>query len=285
MSTPNSLTLLIRESKTDVLAKIKLYLRIAVGVCFIGHGMWGIVYNEAADFLLGKDGWMPLVQLFGFNEHISWALIPLIGLKDILCGIMILYSDNRWLIYWLIFWALFTALLRPVAGFGMVGYIERAGNYGPAIALLYFLNNIWKKELSAEKLKHHISKLELILRICLSLLIMGHAGLVITDPILTAYGDYKALIANLGVLNYPTDAAWLMALAVFEMTLSLLVLFWPRITGLMLFVLIFKVFSEGMYAFAYGPYSIFETIERIGDYLIPLILMVIYKTWSQEDLA
>lgn len=117
------------------------------------------------------------------------------------------------------------------------------------------------------------------------MLIMGHAGLVITDPILTAYGDYKALIANLGVLNYPTDAAWLMALAVFEMTLSLLVLFWPRITGLMLFVLIFKVVSEGMYAFAYGPYSIFETIERFGDYLIPLILMVIYKTWSQEDLA
>ncbi len=285
MNAVNSLTLLVRESKTDVLAKIKLYLRIAVGVCFIGHGMWGIVYNEGADFLLGKDGWMPLVQLFGFNDHVSWALIPLIGLKDIIGGIWILYSDNRWLIYWLIFWTLFTALLRPVAGFGMVGYIERAGNFGPPIALLYFLNNIWKKELSAEKLKHHISKLELILRICLSLLIMGHAGLVITNPLITNYGDFNTLIVNLGVVNYPTDAAWLMTLAIFEMVLSLLVLFWPRTTGLMWFVLIFKVISEGMYAFAYGPYSIFETIERIGDYMIPLILMVIYSNWSQKDLA
>ena len=40
-----------------------------------------------------------------------------------------------------------------------------------------------------------------------------------------------------------------------------------------------------MYPFTFGAYSIFETIERFGDYMIPLLLMVIYRNWTKEELT
>jgi len=264
---------LIDQSNKDVLAKIKLYLRIAIAACFIGHGMWGLVF---------KPGWLPFFHLFGIPDNIAWPLIFLVGLKDIICGIWIIYSDSKYLLYWIIFWAIFVALLRPFLGMGMEGFIERAGNYGPPIAMLYFLTYIWKKELSQQLLNQRIGKLEWILRISLFLLLLGHGGVA---NMLTQNADYKVLIQNLETFGLPTTYAFMTTLAVFEVCLSFIVLFWPRIQGLMWFVLIFKILSESMYPFTFGAYSIFETIERFGDYMIPLLLMVIYRNWTKEELA
>jgi len=265
--------LLSEVSSNEVLAKIKRYLRIAIALCFIGHGMWGIVF---------KPGWLPFFHLFGIPDHVAWPLMFLVGAKDILCGILILYSDNKYLIYWIIFWAIFVALLRPFLGMGMEGFIERAGNYGPPIAMLYFLTYIWRKNLSEHMLNQRIGKLEWILRISLFMLLLGHGGVA---NMLTQNADYKVLIQNLDLIGYPTTYAGMTTLAVFEVCLSFLVLFWPRIKGLMWFVLFYKILTESIYPFTFGPYSIFETVERFGDYMIPLLLMVIYRHWRAEDLA
>ena len=73
-------------------------------------------------------------------------------------------------------------------------------------------------------------------------------------------------------------------LAVFEVCVLVYSFILPRIQGLMWFVLIFKI-PQNLCIHLLLTYS-FETIERFGDYMIPLLLMVIsIATMDKEELA
>ncbi len=240
----------------STLNRIIWILRIAVACCFIGHGMWGIV---------SKPGWLPFFTVFSIPPDIAVRLMPLIGSIDIMVGIAILFLSHRLLLIWTIFWTVFTALLRPLASMGFFEFVERAGNYGPTIALMICL-------LSKGPSDDVFRKVEKILRASLFFLLIGHAGLaIIQQPV---------LLNNLNYLGYPTHQTGLYAFAGFEAFLAFLVLLKPRLTGLMLFVMVFKLFIESIYPLRGIPYDIFETIERMGDYLIPLTLYIIYKNYS-----
>ena len=242
--------------------RIVWILRIAVACCFIGHGMWGLV---------SKPGWLPFFEIIGMEKGIAIALMPYIGAFDILIGLSVLLISNRWLIFWTIFWTVFTALLRPLAAMGISEFIERAGNFGPPIALLICFNLCKNGILSdPSKLQDGYLRIEKVLRLSLFLLLIGHAGLAIIQ-------FQPTLIKNLDFLGYPTDSFGLYLFGAFEIVLAILVLFRPGLTGLMFFVLLFKLFTESIYPLRGIPYDIFETIERMGDYLIPLCLHIIYR--------
>lgn len=236
-------------------------LRITVACCFIGHGMWGLV---------SKPGWLPFFTIFSIPEDIALRLMPFIGTIDILVGIAILFLSNKYLLYWTIFWTVFTALLRPLASMGFFEFLERAGNYGPTIALMLCL-------LSKGPIDEVFRKVEKILRASLFFLLIGHAGLaIIQQPV---------LLQNLNHLGYPTHQTGLYIFAGFEALLAFTVLIKPRLTGLMFFILLFKLFIESIYPLRGIPYDIFETIERMGDYLIPLVLYIIYKNYNAYRVA
>ena len=239
-----------KVSPSDGLSRIIFILRIAVAFCFIGHGMWG---------LISKPGWLPFFTIFSIPKDVAFRLMPLIGSIDILVGIAILFVSNRLLLFWTIFWTVFTALLRPLASMGFFEFLERAGNYGPTIALMICL-------LSKGSVDDVFKRVEKILRASLFFLLIGHAGLaIIQQPI---------LLKNLTYLGYPTDKTGLYIFAGFEALLAFIVLTKPRLAGLMLFVLVFKLFIESIYPMCGVPYDIFETIERMGDFLIPLTLYI-----------
>ena len=242
--------------------RIVWILRISVACCFIGHGMWGLV---------SKPGWLPFFGIIGLDEDLSIQAMPFIGAIDIIVGILILFSSNKWLIYWAIFWTFFTALLRPLAAMGFSEFLERAGNFGPPIALLICVNMVNQgANKDSAKLKDGYILIEKVLRFSLFLLLAGHAGLAIIQ-------FQPTLIKNLNFIGYPTDSVGMYLFGAFELVLAALVLFRPGLMGLMFFVLVFKLITESIYPLRGIPYDIFETIERMGDYLIPLCLYLIYK--------
>ena len=260
------------EQSIIVFRLIVMILRISVSACFIGHGMWGLV---------SKPGWLPFFKIINVPEVIALQIMPYIGSIDIIVGVLILFVSNKWLVYWAIFWTAFTELLRPLAAMGFSEFIERAGNFGPPIALLICLNMIAKNEITnEEKLKYGYIKIEKILRLSLFLLLIGHAGIAMIH-------FQPNLIKNLSFLGYPTEATGMYFFGAFEIVLAILVLWKPRLTGLMIFVMIFKLMIESIYPLRGIAFDIFETIERVGDYLIPLCLLLIYKFthYFNPDLA
>ncbi len=252
----------MNELSIIVFRRIVVILRISISGCFIGHGMWGLV---------SKPGWLPFFKIVNIPEDIAVQTMPYIGSIDIIVGVLILFISKKWLIYWAIFWTAFTALLRPLAAMGFSEFIERAGNFGPPIALLICLGMVAKNEITdLEKLKYGYLKIEKILRFSLFLLLVGHAGIAIIHL-------QPTLIRNLSFLGYPTETTGMYFFGAFEILLAILVLWKPRMTGLMIFILIFKLMIESIYPLRGTAFDIFETIERVGDYLIPLCLIIIYK--------
>lgn len=245
--------------------RLKWALRIAISGCFIGHGMWGLVC---------KPGWLPFFHVFGIGDDVAVSLMPLIGALDIVVGIAVLFTANRYLILWTIFWTVFTALLRPLAGMGFAEFLERGGNYGPPVAMLLFIGMEQASRLSGYDAGKHIRRIEQVLRFSLFLLLAGHGGIAIAQQ--------AVLVKNLDFISFPVDQSSLLLFGAFEIALGLVVLFFPRLKGLMWFVLFFKLFIESIYPFRGTAYDIFETIERMGDYIIPLALIHIYNTYSRS---
>jgi len=68
----------------------------------------------------------------------SSRFMPLIGLLDIIIAFICVFMDSCPLIYcWAFVWGVSTALMRPLAGESIFGFIERTGNFCPALALLW----------------------------------------------------------------------------------------------------------------------------------------------------
>src|SRR5688500_7320424 len=103
-------------------------LRVGAALCFIGHGAFGFITKEA---------WLSYFAVAGIPEAWAWQLMPLIGGIDVMVGMSVLFAPRALPLIYMVVWAFWTALLRPLAGESFFEALERAGNYGVPLALLF----------------------------------------------------------------------------------------------------------------------------------------------------
>lgn len=232
--------------------KIHYTLRIASAMCFIGHGAFGIITKEI---------WTNYFGFFGIGHQLSYSLMPVVGMVDIACGIIILFYPLRAVIIWLVVWGFITALLRPLSGEPIAEFFERAGNFGAPLALLllsgsfdFHLKNIFKRISPTIKMdKKPLASGTWVLSVVVCLLFMGHGWLNIIEK--------KALIEQYARLGFVNPAFTARFIGIFEMLAGIAVLFRPARHFIFLLFL-WKVTSE----LFYPHHELFEWIERGGSY-------------------
>src|ERR1700754_2590078 len=107
--------------------KIYFTLRLAVAMCFIGHGVFGIIT---------KPIWCNYFGVVGIGHDDAYTLMPIVGTADVLMGISMLLYPTRAIAGWLVVWGIVTASMRPLSGEPFAEFIERAGNFGAPLVLL-----------------------------------------------------------------------------------------------------------------------------------------------------
>lgn len=250
--------------------KIHYTLRLAAGMCFIGHGAFGIIT---------KPIWADYFAVFGIGHDTAYNLMPWVGAMDIFMGISILIYPTRAIISWLILWGFTTALLRPLSGEPFAEFIERAGNYGAPLALLILSGMPGKKigwfaQIDVNKssgtipFKHII----LCLRIVAFLLLLGHGWLNLIDK--------KGLLDQYTSLGFSNPNEISHVIGLFEVVTAFAILIRPS-RPFVLIALIWKITSE----FFYPKYELFEWIERGGSYcsLLALWFALSGKTYLKES--
>lgn len=241
--------------------KIYYALRLAIAMCFIGHGAFGIITKQV---------WCNYFGVFGIGTEMSYTLMPVIGVIDILMGLgMLIYPMRAWGV-WLIFWGLFTALLRPLSGEPFAEFVERAGNYGVPFALLLLIG---AKPFTAKHIFARISpdiphdpqrlkRVEVCLKIVVFLLLAGHGWLNLIEK--------QGIINQYTSLGFANPANVARYVGIFEIAAAFFALtgFAPE---LLLVVFAWKMLSEAFYP----AYPLFEWIERGGSYAAILALWFI----------
>jgi hypothetical protein len=235
--------------------------RVALAMCFIGHGMFGV---------LTKQEWIPFFGVVGLSPDAALTLMPIIGTLDIILGVLVLFAPVRAALLYMAVWALWTASLRPLSGDSILELLERAGNYGVPLAFLLLLG-------PARTLKDWITRANTpaltperqalmwrVLSVTTVLLLVGHGGL--------ALGEKGILVRHAGVLGL--GAGWVVFVGAVELVLALAVLLAPR-PALLIGVVLWKIGTELLYPIAGAP--VWEFIERGGSYAAPLILAVLAK--------
>jgi hypothetical protein len=227
-------------------------LRIAMAMCFIGHGAFGIVTKQV---------WCNYFAVFGIGTDLAYRFMPLIGVVDILMGLALLVYPMRALAVWLVGWGLFTALLRPLSGEPLAEFIERAGNYGAPLAMLLLTGAapFATKNLFAPispDIPHDPEKLRRVticLRIVVFLLLAGHGWLNLMEK--------KALIDQYTLLGFSNPAQVAKTIGILEIGGAVFAAtgFLPN---LLLVLFVWKMLSETFYP----AYPLFEWIERGGSY-------------------
>ena len=232
--------------------KIHYALRIAVAMCFIGHGSFGIIT---------KPIWCNYFAVFGIGHDLSYHLMPLLGSFDILMGVFMLTYPMRAIPAWLVGWGIITALLRPVSGEPFAEFIERAGNFCAPLALLFlscgggtrlkgWLSRIDPEIHANEKIRGHVL---ICLRIVVFLLLLGHGWLNLVEK--------KGLLAQYTSLGFSNPGSVARSIGIFEIIAACSVLIRPFAPVLLAFIF-WKIGSE----LFYPHYEAFEWIERGGSY-------------------
>lgn len=228
-----------------------LVLRLAVAMCFIGHGAFGIVT---------KASWCSYLGVIGLSTAQSYQLMPLIGSIDILLGLCMISYPVRAVPAWLVCWGFVTALMRPLSGEPVAELVERAGNFGAPLALLILSgmpSNFagWFKLMGLPGQVDPATRQRLV--ICLKytvfLLLAGHGWL-------NLYGK-EALLTQYRSLGF--DDPWQTArvVGIGEMMAAFLVFAKP-LRPLLFALFLWKMGSEVFYP----HYSLLEWIERGGSY-------------------
>lgn len=258
------------SSDTSYEERLFFWLRFSLLGCFVGHGFWGLVT---------KKGWIPFFEVFFIDSSTAFALMPLVGIMDIMVGIIAFVYPTRALLLWASFWTLFTAALRPSAGMGMSEFFERAGNFGvPLLFLgLYGIPSTFHYRQWFTKLKPLSDLtffqgyfLECLMRLSLLSLLVGHGGLCV-------FMKHQVVARNLSILGI-TEVYGLQYFGLFEIALGLVACLKPRLSWILPFVCVYKLTFELLFPVAGVPMDIFETIERMGDYIIPIILLQYYRS-------
>jgi hypothetical protein len=223
-------------------------LRLSVAMCFIGHGIFGIITKQV---------WCNYFALFGIGPTLAYRLMPVVGLVDIVMGLGVIFYPLRLFFVWLVIWGMGTALFRPLAGEPLAEMVERAGNYGAPLALLLLdKGNRQKSDLQIVDVSQvRISPNSAIwcLKITACCLLAGHGWLNILGK--KAWEDqYQVLSAFDG-----HQVAVVFGCA--ELAGALLIQV-ERFSGLILLFLFWKMVSEALYP----QYPLIEWIERGGSY-------------------
>lgn len=238
--------------------KLHYILRIASAMCFIGHGAFGIITKQI---------WCNYFAVFGIQEKMAYQLMPVVGLVDIVFGLILLFYPVRFIAAWLVGWGLLTALLRPLSGEPFAETIERAGNYGAPLVLLMLAGMKglrWKDwftrmqppiELTEKQSVLVIKSLELFG----FMLLLGHGwlNLLLKKGLLNQY-------AGLGFTN-PIQVAQIVGILEIIAAVSIII---KPIRPLIFLLFTWKMASELLYP----NYGIFEWVERGGSYGVLLAL-------------
>ena len=278
-------------------------LRVTVALCFIGHGIWG---------LITKSGWLPFFASQGIEPELAWTLQPLIGAFDIIMALLLLRKSNRAILIWMFLWALWTAMLRPLAGnldkpvevtegqwvveireearpdkTQTWEFWERAGNWGPPFMLLVMGGAfaLSRKDLlggyeEPEITDSTIDTIFFLCKLCLALLLIGHAGFGFAV-------QKQMLIAHWQSIGVKADATFISQIGYAELGLGILIFLAP-VRPLVFLALGWKLFTEFLYVPAdtvtgMGIVNIFEWIERWGDYGIPLVMLYILSYRAKRE--
>jgi hypothetical protein len=241
--------------------KIHYTLRIAIAMCFIGHGAFGIITKEI---------WTHYFAVFGIGRAMAFRLMPLVGVMDILLGVIMLIRPMRAIAGWLVFWGLVTAALRPMSGEPFAELIERAGNFGAPLAFVLLSGGkTWWQRIRPDE-GCHLRQVTLCLKTAGFLLLLGHGWL-------NLFGK-KTLIdqyAGLGFDNPHTVALWV---GTFEVIAACSLLIRP-LRALLFFLILWKMGTE----LFYPHYQLFEWVERGGSYGVLLALWFITKKPSARQ--
>jgi len=236
-------------TQTGSIKKIYYTLRIAVAMCFIGHGAFGIITKEI---------WCNYFAVVGIDRHNAYQLMPWVGSFDIVMGILMLAYPMRIVPLWLVFWGFVTASMRPLSGEPVAELIERAGNFGAPLALLILSGGIHKNlftPISANTAADQktLIQVKTCLRIIVFLLLSGHGWLNLLEK--------KSLIGQYTSLGFSNPLNVAHVVGVFEIVAALSVLIKP-IRPILFTLFIWKSVTELLYP----HYGLFEWIERGGSY-------------------
>jgi hypothetical protein len=237
-------------------------LRVSVWACYVGHGMFGIRQ---------KVDWLAFYRPFGIPDAIAAQTMPLIGLVDVTMGYLVLLRPTRVVLMYTAVWGIFTALLRPLVGMSFFETLERAGNYGPSIALLLGGAGaalLARPEIHDLSVGANFRRLRQVLVITTSLLLLGHGGLALAaKPQLIEHWH------GLGVIGMDAAGqAFVRMTGAAEVAAAVLVLVWPN-RLLCLLIVAWKLFTETLFLTSGAP--LWELVERGGSYGAPLALFVL----------
>jgi hypothetical protein len=249
-------------------------LRVAVAATFIGHGAFGIIT---------KADWLPYFAVAGIPDWLAWRMEPLIGTMDISIGVLTLLNPRRGVLVWAVFWGFFTALLRPLAGQGIWEFFERAGNFGPPLAMLYLtgwgtnLTTWWRTTASPRAIEElNTTRLAWVPRLTTASLLVGHGGFGVVM-------QKQSWVHYMGALGIGPEAVQSASLIVLvgwlEVLLGVAVLLKPA-RGLLLAVVAWKLGTELLRVPAGEP--IWEVVERGGSFGAPLALFFLTQ-WTIKN--
>lgn len=241
--------------------KLHFVLRLAVVMCFTGHGVFGI---------LTKPVWANYFAVFGISHAMAFKLMPILGSVDVLLGLIVFIKPMRAIVLWLMIWGLITAALRPISGEPFAELIERAGNFGAPLTLLILSGGVWTgfKDLfkpldpNAKTDAYTLKRVTMILRIVVFLLLAGHGWLNMIGK--------KGLMSEYTSLGLHNPVLTGQIVGAFEIIMGSLLLIKP-LRPVIFALLIWKIASE----LFYPQWEAFEWIERGGSYCTLLALWLV----------
>jgi len=104
-----------------------MIIRIGIFATFLGHGLLALSVNAK---------WIPLLTYYGFSVNQAMAIMPFIGMLDLFVAVTVLVYPVRIVLLWAALWAFATAFTRPLAGEGIIEFVERAANWSLPLTLL-----------------------------------------------------------------------------------------------------------------------------------------------------
>lgn len=110
--------------------KIEWVLRVAIFGTFVGHGVFA---------LQGKETWIRWIMDFGgWDAALAAQLLFLVGLLDVVVGLVVLFKPIRIALLWAVLWTSWTAFMRvlPFIGDPIWDFVERWANIGAPLSLL-----------------------------------------------------------------------------------------------------------------------------------------------------